>query len=131
MRQILDRLQPKETRAAFEGVKCTKDHVQGVCAGGIFLQYQNTLFNVLQQVFAFIAELVEELGIVAQFQRHGWLWRIRLCIRRSQPVLAGFIKAFVPLEQHLLRIGCKHTARSSHGLSKFGGSRNLRGNCRR
>ena len=130
MRQILDWLEAEEARTALEGMKRAEDHIQGVGAGGIFFQHQNTLLNVLQQVFAFVAKLIEQLGVFAQLHGHGWFLRCGR-IRRGQPVLAGFVQAFVPFLQHLSRISCKRAARSSHSLGKLGGSGNLRGNCGR
>ena len=130
MRQILDWLEAEEARTALEGMKRAEDHIQGVCAGGIFFQHQNTLLNVLQQVFAFVAKLIEQLGVFAQLHGHGWFLRCGR-IRRGQPVLAGFVQAFVPLLQHRHGIGCKRAARCVNCLGKLGGSGNLQRNWRR
>jgi hypothetical protein len=59
VREVLDGLEAKVTGTAFERVERSENPVQRVLVGGVFLQNQDALFDVLQQIPAFIAKFVQ------------------------------------------------------------------------
>ena len=82
VRQVPQRVQVQKTGAALQRVEGAKDGIDRVGIGGILLQHQHALLDVLQQFVGFAVEFAKQLGIVRQVQTDRRLICDRLRGRR-------------------------------------------------
>ena len=71
MGQILDRDETQKASAPFEGVKGSEHLIEGVPMVGGLLQDQHSLFDLGQEIPAFVAEFVEQFQVIVCRDREG------------------------------------------------------------
>lgn len=57
--------------AAFEGVECAEDAIEGFAMAGVLFEDEDAFFDILQQVLRFVAELVEQVSVIDGAECHG------------------------------------------------------------
>ncbi len=85
MRQVAHCVQVQEAGAALESVKGAKDRIDCWRIGGIFLEHEDALLNILQQLHGLSVEFAQKCQILGKVEANGWLVGLGCVVRPVRP----------------------------------------------